>query len=216
MSTGFLDAKPRRPGAMIAVIAVHIAGIGGLMMIAPTLIQTIDRPFERYNVDPPIIPPEIVEKAKAKAKAKAKVKTTAPVDQPERAVISKPSEADLALATDPGPLKGSGSGELLSGSIEIDPPNAAVIVAPRFAGRNAQPPYPPGMQRLNIEGVVTVRVLVGVDGRPVQIEAVKVEHEAFFAATRDWGMRKWQFTPATRNGEPFQDWRTMTVRFKMN
>ena len=69
---------------------------------------------------------------------------------------------------------------------------------------------------MDIEGVVTVRVLVGVDGRPLRIEAVKVDHDAFFTATRDWAMRNWKFAPATRDGVAFQEWRTMTVRFEMN
>lgn len=210
-SDGYLNAKPR-PGAMVVVIAIHAAGIGALMMVAPTVIETVTKPFEAYNVKPPVIPPEVINDPAPKSKAK----TVVPVD---RVVKSKPTGSDPGLTADPGPLTGAGSGEGLGGGIEIiqiDPPKDPVIVAPRFAGRNAQPPYPPGMQRLNIEGAVTVRVLVGVDGRPVRIEAVKVDQDAFFAATRDWGMRKWQFTPATRDGVPFQEWRTMTVRFEMN
>lgn len=215
MSTGFLDAKPRRPGAMIAVVAVHVAGIGGLMMIAPTVVQTITKPLKAYNVPLSIIPPELVSDPAPQTKAK----TPLPVDRVERRVESKPAENGPALAENAELLAGTGSGDVLGGgmaAIEIDPPVDPVIVAPRFVGRNAQPPYPPGMQRLSIEGAVTVRVLVGVDGRPLRIEAVKVDQEAFFAATRDWGMKYWKFTPATRDGAPFAEWRTMTVRFQMD
>ena len=72
------------------------------------------------------------------------------------------------------------------------------------------------MQRLGIEGSVTVRVLVGSDGRPLRIEAVKVDQDSFLTATRDWAMKHWRFAPATRDGEPYEEWRTMTVRFTMN
>jgi periplasmic protein TonB len=213
-SNGYLNAKPR-PGMMMAVIAIHAAGIGGLMMIAPTVVDRVTKTLTVEQIDLPVIPPEVIDDPAPKSRAK----TVLPVDQIERVVKSKASGGETALTGDPGPLTGAGSGEGLGGDFEIipiDPPKDPVIVGPRFVGRNAQPPYPPGMQRLNIEGAVTVRVLVGIDGRPVRIEAVKVDQEAFFAATRDWGMRKWVFAPATRDGEPFQEWRTMTVRFEMN
>jgi periplasmic protein TonB len=50
----------------------------------------------------------------------------------------------------------------------------------------------------------------------VRIEMVRTDQDAFFAATREWGMKNWRFKPATRDGAPFQEWRTMTVRFEMD
>jgi periplasmic protein TonB len=215
MSTGFLDTKPRRPAAMVAVLAIHAVGIGALMLIAPTVKTIIPDILEGYNVPEAIIPPDIVDDATPKTKAK----TALPVDNVERVVKSKPTGADPGLTEDPGPLADAGGGEGLGGGIditEIEPVKDPVIVGPRFTGRNPQPPYPPAMQRMNIEGAVTVRVLVGIDGRPLRIEAVRVDQDAFFAATRDWAMKKWVFAPATRDGVAFQEWRTMTVRFEMN
>ncbi len=215
MSPGFLDTKPRRPAAMVAVIAIHAAGIGALMMIAPTVKTIIPDILEGYNVADTTIPPEVVDDATPKTKTK----TALPVNRIERVVKSKPTGADPGLTEDPGPLTGAGTGEGIGGGIDIidiDPPKDPVVIGPQFTGRNPQPPYPPAMQRMNIEGAVTVRVLVGIDGRPLRIEAVKVDQDAFFAATRDWAMKNWRFKPATRDGEPFQEWRTMTVRFEMN
>jgi periplasmic protein TonB len=213
LSDGYLETKPR-PGAMAAVIAIHAAGIGALMLIAPTVVDRIEKPFEGYNVPIPK-PPEIVKEELPKVKTERQ----RTVDQVKPYVAPKATGEEPGFARDPGPLTGAGSGEGLGDGIdiiEIDPPRPPVIVGPQFTGRNPQPPYPPAMQRMNIEGTVTVRVLVGVDGRPLRIEAVKVDQEAFFAATRDWAMKNWRFKPATRDGEPFQEWRTMTVRFEMN
>jgi periplasmic protein TonB len=213
MSTGYLETKPR-PAAMAAVIAIHAAGIGALMMIAPTVVDRIEKPFEGYNV--PIPKPPVVVK---EDQPKVNTERQRNVDQVKPYVAPKPTGGDLGFTRDPGPLTGAGSGEGLGGGIdiiEIDPPKPPVIVGPQFTGRNPQPPYPSAMQRMNIEGAVTVRVLVGVDGRPLRIEAVKVDQDAFFAATREWAMKNWRFKPATRDGEPFQEWRTMTVRFEMN
>jgi periplasmic protein TonB len=215
-STNYLDTKTRHPGALATVIAIHAVGISALVMMAPVVREIIDKPFEGYNVPAPPIPPEILPDPTPKMERK----TTTVIDKPTKKVASKPAEAGPAFTQDPGPLTGTGSREGLGGGFEIiniDPPaRPPVIVGPQFTGRNAQPPYPPGMQRMNIEGAVTVRVLVGTDGRPVRIEMVRTDQDAFFAATREWGMKNWRFKPATRDGEPFQEWRTMTVRFEMN
>ena len=213
-STGYLETTSRRPGAVAAVIAVHAAGIGALMMIAPTVYERIDKPLRGFMIDAQKISPKIIPDPAPKTEAKSQrtIERVTPV------VRNKLAGDDTALTRDPGPMAGAGSDEGLGGGIDIidiDAPKNPVVVAPQFTGRNPQPPYPPGMQRLNIEGAVTVRVLVGVDGRPLRMEAVKVDQDAFFAATRDWGMKNWRFKPATRDGEPFQEWRTMTVRFEM-
>ncbi len=78
-----------------------------------------------------------------------------------------------------------------------------------------QPPYPPPLQRAEVEGSVTVRVLVGGDGRPRDIVLVRTDDPQFFAAARNWGMRHWRFKPATEDGTAVESWFTLTVRFTM-
>lgn len=78
-----------------------------------------------------------------------------------------------------------------------------------------QPLYPPGMIRAEMEGFATVRVLIGTDGRVKQVEAVKASDTAFLDATRKQALSKWRFLPATRDGEPVESWREMTVRFQL-
>jgi periplasmic protein TonB len=214
MSTGYLETKPR-PGAMAAVIAIHAAGIGALILFAPTVTQGIETVLVGRPIPLPPEPPKVIKEDPVKVK----INKPSTIDKVKPYVAPRPTGSDPGFREDPGPLTGGATGEGLGGGIdfiEIDPPKPPVIVGPQFTGRNPQPPYPPAMQRLNIEGAVTVRVLVGVDGRPVRVEAVKVDQEAFFAATREWAMKNWRFKPATRDGEPFQEWRTMTVRFEMN
>jgi periplasmic protein TonB len=213
MSTGYLETKPR-PAAMAAVIAIHAAGIGALILFAPTVTKTVETVLVGRPISLPPEPPKVIKEDPPKIK----VMTRQPIDHVKPYVEPRPSGVDRSLTRDPGPLT-AGSDSGLGGGIdiiEIDPPKPPVIVGPQFTGRNPQPPYPSAMQRMNIEGAVTVRVLVGVDGRPLRIEAVKVDQDAFFAATREWAMKNWRFKPATRDGEPFQEWRTMTVRFEMN
>jgi periplasmic protein TonB len=215
MQSGFLDTNSRRPAVMAAVVIIHTVGIGALIPFAPTVTKTAEKILAGRLIPVDPAPPVVMLDPAPKTKAS----TTTRID-PLRRIVDRPVQGpEVTLAHDNGPLVAAGTGEGIGGGmdiIDIDPPKPPVIVGPRFVGGNAQPPYPPGLQRLNIEGVVTVRVLVGIDGRPLRIEAVKVDQDAFFAATRDWALKHWRFAPATRDGEPFQEWRTMTVRFEMN
>lgn len=79
-----------------------------------------------------------------------------------------------------------------------------------------QPPYPSGLLRMGEEGMITVRVLVGTDGRAKQIELVDSPHEGFWTATKRHALKKWRFEPATKDGAPFESWITLKVRFQIN
>lgn len=207
---GYLSVRPQRRGVLTGVVAVHVAGAAALLLAAPVVEQAIETSLRTRNIpmptDPKPIPPQ---KKIAQAAARQR-----PVER--EPVAAKPA-VDRSLVDDTGPIAGT-DGESGTGNDEtvfrtIEPPRAPVIVSPQLSGRNVQPPYPPGLQRMEIEGSVTLRVLVGVDGRPIRIEVVRTDHEAFFTATRDWAMRHWRFTPATRDGAPLEAWRTLTVRF---
>lgn len=78
-----------------------------------------------------------------------------------------------------------------------------------------QPDYPSAMVRAGIEGSVTVRVLIGTDGRVRAIELVNATNPAFFDVTRDHALRAWRFLPATSDGAAIENWRTMTVKFRL-
>ncbi|MEP2101059.1 MAG: TonB family protein [Parasphingorhabdus sp.] len=82
--------------------------------------------------------------------------------------------------------------------------------------RQFQPPYPSGRLRMGDEGMITVRVLVGTDGRAKQIELVDSPHQDFWTATQRHALKKWRFEPATKDGVRFESWITLKVRFEIN
>lgn len=211
---GYLSARPRRPGMLASVVAVHLAGLAGVALFAPAVTQIIrdNDGIPLININPPKPPPPILDPQKPAIKTARK---------PEAITRSPPigSGTDATRMTggdEPFVVGGLGDGTIGPVITPSDPPAPPLITSARFSGRNAQPPYPPGLQRLDIAGSVTVRVLVGADGRPVRIEMMRADHDGFFAVTRDWAMKNWRFVPATRDGEPFEEWRTMTVRFDLN
>ncbi|MBA3898269.1 MAG: energy transducer TonB [Sphingomonadaceae bacterium] len=214
-ASGYLQQKPRSPGALAIVLALHAGVLTAVFLAHEELGPRINGSFPRRDyppariVDPPPIPQPLPHPRGARER----------IDKP-----LTPSAGSEDTTTATFPLQGGGSGAATSdgeGTIVEPPfvPPAAPVIAeprldPRFA-RDVQPPYPPTMQRQEVEGSVTVRVLVGADGRVLRIEAVSIDRDAFLNATRDWALRHWRFTPGTRDGVPVEAWRTMTVRFRL-
>lgn len=74
--------------------------------------------------------------------------------------------------------------------------------------------YPDMAKRNNIEGTVTVRVLVGKDGRPMKVQVLDgvnklLDNEAIRA------VQAATFTPAKQNGVPVAAWMAIPVVFKL-
>lgn len=85
---------------------------------------------------------------------------------------------------------------------------------PRFADA-FHPAYPPALQRLGLEGSVTVRVTIDEKGRVIACELVKATDKAFFEETREQALKRWRFRPATSDGVPVQSQQTLTVNFQL-
>lgn len=220
---GFLQEKPKSPGSLAVVIALHASAITALMLakteyertrIDPTVVWTIPEPK-----DPPPVPEPQPKREASNPKTEIvyvppKIETR-PQDD---VVIGKQMEVPLDFT--PGP---SGNGA----EPKADPaPLPAPLPPPpvpdplrteaRLDARSElQPPYPPSEQRAQNEGSVTVRILIGPDGRVKQVDKVKATSDAFFRATEQQALRHWRFKPATLDGKPVESRTTMTVRFRL-
>lgn len=203
-------------GLSVAIVGSLVAAA---MLSSPTIrAKIVDRPIEIYPVlpDPPP-PPEPLPKPESQARAKPSAmprETLVETPQPPKVDWTPPPEQ-------PATLQPGTSGELGGGGLVIDPPKppppvlTGIEVDPRYA--NAfQPLYPPAEQRAGRDGVVTLKVLVGVDGRVVRAEQLMATSEEFWRVTLKQALGRWRFRPATRDGVPYEAWRTMTVRFRLD
>lgn len=206
-------AKPN-PLSLTAAIGINAALVAALLLSAPDTFSPIEETLEGYMVKdrppPPPVPEDIV---KPEAKATREVRTVTP----DR-VVDVPDASDNGLIADRLPPVGPiDLGPVAGGdlTVTVDPPKPAPVLVDAAPDPRAdfQPDYPPSERRAGIEGAVTVRVLVGVDGRVKAVEGVRSVGDAFFAATRRQALSRWRFKPATRDGVPYESWRTMTVRF---
>ena len=166
---------------------------------------------------PLITPPEV--EPKPEAELQKPIETTVVIPRPPLTKTpNNPIETtgDRTANNDftPGPVGPEFTLDPPPKPAPLPPVLTKVAIDPRFASR-FQPDYPPQMLRLEREGVARVRVLVGADGRVKDIADAGSTQRAFFEATRDHARRNWIFKPATRDGQPYDSWYTMTVTFQL-
>lgn len=205
-----------RPISAGAALLINGALIAGLIFAAPEIIpKPPDKTFTGTQIpltDPP--PPDPQPRAQPRI---AKTAITPPIHRIDPVVTLPPSgpklgtTPDLVVPTFDPPAR--------PGAAASDPPIAPpvlvdAVIDPRHAAA-FQPDYPGTELRLNREGVVKVRVRIGVDGRIKAVEPVSSPGVAFFDATRRHALTRWRFQPATRDGIPVESWKVMTVRFRI-
>ena len=201
-------------------LGMSVGIVGGLVaaaMLSPTVIEQLhpDKPLITYVVKPtPTPPPD----PRPKPAPQARTKAGPVIDKP---IVTTPAAPDQPYVGPPEqPYTGTpGTGEGPGPATVIDPPKPPPVITGsevdlRYA-RDFQPLYPPAEQRAGRDGVVTLKVLVGVDGRVVRAEQVLATSDEFWRVTLRQALARWRFKPATRDGVAFEQWRTMTVRFNL-
>jgi len=86
-------------------------------------------------------------------------------------------------------------------------------VAPEVV-KQIQPEYPDEAMKKNIEGTVWLQLLIGEEGKVIDVKVQKSDAEVFNQAAAKAGMQ-WLFKPAMLNGKPIQAWVSVPFRFKL-
>ena len=216
---GFLDQKPRSPGSLALVIALHGAAIAALVLAKTEFVRVPTVITKTYEVPEP--PPPPVDKVepkdpKPKQQVQSRIETVPPI-------VERPVFTDLLIAEpkpiepvtfDPGPV----------GPVKADPPADPPLPKPEPVRTEAQldsrsrlqPPYPAAEERAEITGSVTVIVIIGTDGRVKKVEKVSAASDAFFRATEQQALRHWRFKPAMVDGKPVESRKRMVVHFRLD
>jgi protein TonB len=96
-------------------------------------------------------------------------------------------------------------------SAGVDLPAGAIPPVPD--SDNQRPAYPEAMRKKGVEGLVVLRVLVGTDGRVVDID-VQSGDEPFTSAAIEV-VRSWRYKPALVEGRPKAVHRIIRVPFRL-
>lgn len=198
--------------ALIGTAAPIVALVLGLQ-ITNTIIKT-----------PPLIGVNVVQ-PKPPEPDPVRVQPQKPIDQkiyvpPQPNPLPlPPSTIDLtptAPTTVTPPIQ-PGTGTVIAPVEPVVILKPPVMVNAQIDSRSAlQPPYPAEEIRAGRNGRVSLRVLVGPDGRVKQVVRVSATTDAFYAAAERQALNKWRFKPATKDGAAIEQWKVMNLSFVLN
>jgi periplasmic protein TonB len=214
-------SQKTRPNTMTMTAAIALNGsIIIAVMLSPMVAELIpDRGIIIGENIPIKEPPPVDQKIEKTIEAKK----LDPVFTP-KPIFDTKSDPETQITTGDKPtgetvIALNGNGEDFRTAIKpIDPPTPifkAAVRDPRFA-KSFQPDFPVGLLQREIEGIVKVKVLIGTDGRVRQVVILDATDPDFAKATQRKALSSWRFTPATRGGEPVEDWQVLTVKFNIN
>jgi protein TonB len=157
------------------------------------------------NLPPPppaYVPPvEVAVAAPAPVNAIAAVTAVAPT---QAAPIAPAAVAPAAPAPAPVPAPAPA------------PPAPPVRVAAVVNSANCEKPdYPSASRRLEEEGTVSLRFLVGADGKVIQSEVEKSSGFKRLDEAARAGLSKCAFKPASVDGKPEQGWASMKYTWRL-
>lgn len=217
-------------GVLFLVAAVHAAGIARLFVVAPEIDAGPRAPIFEVSLQrlpPPKLPQELEHRPPEPNKAppdepRQKPKLTRPVpilvDTPTTDPVPPDTQVkqyeigDELLPGEPGPANPEG---VADGTDTGTAPPAAPVYAKLKPVDVIPPVYPPQCLRMGIEGVVRVRVLVGEDGRPLEVSVARSSEDDALDRSALQAVRQWRFQPARRDGEPIRAWAIVPIEFKL-
>jgi len=207
---------PARILTMSGTIAINLLAFGLLMMplsMPPPATSLDEKPRDQFRWIPREKPkPEVVEIVKDPKPAPPVAK---PVEQ--RAATPKPVElASSEIITESGSEFVPVTSDNTSPTESIVPAStgpAPVQLEYRLA---PAPSYPRRALQQRLTGTVLLQVLVGLDGRPLEVEVARSSgHRELDEAARAQVLKRWSFQPATRNGQAVQAIGMVPVQFAL-
>ena len=200
-----------------AALAINAAIIAGLIYSAPNVIKGVPHVFRGTSIPldetpppPPKPEPRIVKHNIARAPLPTAPTTIVPTkseNTTETTTTIYPPQPFQPKEAEPGP-------PVTADPPTVLPPLMGAAQDPRYL-KDFQPDYPASELRAQRDGQVSVRVLIGVDGRVKAVEQVRATSTAFFEVTKRQALGKWRFKPASRGGVPEESWKVMNVRFEL-
>ncbi|WP_300556622.1 energy transducer TonB [Limnohabitans sp. Rim8] len=239
-SASFQLTRPKRPLAgwvwvvllhALLLWAVHVGLTRDVVQKMPTVVQALLLSDTRPATPPPAAPPPPTPSPPPPTPQPAKpAPTPAPVAPP----VTQAPAAELPAITTPTPTPTG-----LTASVPATapaPPTATPVPTPvtaaptratapapaptrTAAGVNVnqceKPEYPSASRRLEEEGTVALRFLVGVDGKVLQSEIEKSSGFKRLDEAARAGLSKCQFRPALVDGKPEQAWASMKYTWRL-
>lgn len=198
--------------AIAAAMLVHVLAFLLLLipMATPLMQVQLDRGKPQIiflDPKPPIIEPVAVTQPTPQVQTPAPARIARAVQAPQPAPVIVEGGS---LATSPPMPQVEGGVDTLPASVgPIASSTLAYLVAP-------PPPYPRETALAGVQGNVLLKVLVDVDGRPLQVAIEQSSGNRLLDRTaRDYVLRHWRFQPAMQDGRAVQAYGLVPIAFSM-
>jgi protein TonB len=202
----------------IAAEAGTIAINGVLLLLLLVPMTPGPAPIAESKDDPWIIPitppkpppkPEVVEVTKRHATTPTPTIIERPIDVPP-IVVPDPTPMDIAIE----PTTELVATATTATSIGLGKP----LTGAHLEYQNAPPPsYPHDAVREGLMGTVLLRVLVDIDGKPLDVQIERSSgHRSLDLAARRQVLARWKFRPAMQDGQAVQAIGLVPVEFALN
>ncbi|MES2765123.1 MAG: energy transducer TonB [Bacteroidota bacterium] len=222
---------------ILAVLAFSAAAYLNSSVMAIPSVTNYPIVLKPYTTAPPAVKPAVAEPKAATPQAPAtksiktptQVLTTRPVPvaTPVEPISSEPIASNNntvgtnspGTETNPGGTTtinapgGSQSGtNTIPDKWDFNPVEKEPVVNLAQLSKNVN--YPDFAKRQGIEGKVMLRVLIGQNGKAVEVDVIDSRYEILSKAAIE-AVLKTQFTPAMQNGQAVNCWISIPVDFKL-
>lgn len=175
----------------------------------PAATETLDQPvidiFRKVEPPPPPPPPVHAEVTRT-----AHATPTRPV-QPPQPPDNQQAVVDDAVVTNPV------AGSPVVEEVTPVPPTGPLAGVQLEYAQAPAPAYPRDALRDAIEGTVLLKVLVDVDGRPLDVQIERSSgNRSLDRAAREQVLQRWRFRPAVQDGRAVQAIGLVPVDFRLD
>ena len=216
-------ARPRLDAARVLTLSATLVLnllLFGLLMVPMTLPPPQLPATQPRTPQLRIIPrtPPVVEVTSLPQPAPPP--TATPVQPPARASTHTQAVSDPApvIHGDAGPVQAADAGASADAGPGIDatPPGPAAQPMQLAYLSAPGPTYPRAALQRGLAGTVLLRVLVDVDGRPLDVTVARSSgYRELDDAARTQVLKRWRFQPALQGGQPVQALGLVPVEFSL-
>ena len=202
----------------------HLIGLGLVIVLhlllfwainsglAQSFVKKINRPVEAIllaDTPPDLVPPQPAPKLSPPPKSLPPPTASVPVPDVPAPLAAPAANAIAAVSAAPQPAAPPAT-SAPSGKADAVPTSAVVNSA-----NCEKPEYPSASRRMEEEGTVSLRFLIGVDGKVIQSEIEKSSGYKRLDEAARAGLSRCQFRPATVDGKPEQAWASMRYTWRL-
>jgi periplasmic protein TonB len=203
-----------RVAALSGAMALNVAGL--LVLLIPISMPTAPPRVEEPSIEivfPPIVEPEPIKPVPTMPDAHVIKRPDRVAAQPVvEPVVEAPvfEEATVVEPWTPPPIEPT-----TGASVQ---PTGPVELGSTLRSLNATPPkYPRRALRAGIEGTVHLRILVGRNGVPLEVEVARGSgNRELDSEARRHVLNKWRFQPAMQDGIAVEAWGTVDIEFRLH